>query len=228
MADQDVMKSLDLVDVQTDFDPTIDADLDWDGAIALARAGKRYKMHFVKGVQRRFGAWIAELSRIHAVEHGGISKFASAIGMNYATIRQHRSRYLAAGEKRSYTFQRALPLESESPGPVQKVSDSENVTPVTSEAPKFTDMFDNTERSAAELEPEEEEKTDAGEHQSTAKSQLALVPNQYTHEQISLHARLGHHFAHDLLKWAEGVESIIVTFEDGHDFEFYADDVDIW
>ena len=84
------------------MDLTYDEDTDWKFAVHLAKEAKRLKRYIVAGVEVGFGRYIAELSTLAAVEDGGIAKFAKAIGMNYATMRQHRSRYLASGSKRRY------------------------------------------------------------------------------------------------------------------------------
>lgn len=83
-------------------DLSYDEDIGWDDAVAKAKEVKAAKVAIVEGMEVGFGRYIAELSTVHAVTHGGISKFATAIGMNYATMKSHRSRYLEAGQKRRW------------------------------------------------------------------------------------------------------------------------------
>lgn len=110
-------------------------DLDFAGAVRKAKSAKRLKSAMVKGVYRGMGRYIAELSTLASVEHGGIAKFAKAIGMNYVTLKTHRSRYLDSGQKRRY---------------VKKVTPA--TIPEIIEQPVFTDMFDGSTRAATELE----------------------------------------------------------------------------
>ena len=79
-----------------------DKEISWDGAVEKGKEAKRFKMAIVDGVEVGFGRYIAELSTVASVERGSISKFAIEIGMNYATLKRHRSRYLEAGQKRKY------------------------------------------------------------------------------------------------------------------------------
>jgi len=83
-------------------DLTYDEEIDWDRAISLAKKAKALKRELTYGIEIGFGRYIAELSTVAAVEHGGIAKFAKSIGMNYSTIKKHRSRYLESGRKRRY------------------------------------------------------------------------------------------------------------------------------
>lgn len=88
------------------LDLTYDEDISFDGAVLKAKRAKELKQAMVRGIEVGFGRYIAELSTVASVEHGGIAKFAKQIGMNYATMKKHRSRYLEAGQKRKYVRKR--------------------------------------------------------------------------------------------------------------------------
>ena len=122
-------------------------DLDFAGAVRKAKSAKRLKSAMVKGVYRGMGRYIAELSTLASVEHGGIAKFAKAIGMNYVTLKTHRSRYLDSGQKRRY-------VKKVTPATIPEVIEQpvEEAEVVDDKPPAFTDMFDGSTRTATELE----------------------------------------------------------------------------
>lgn len=94
------------IDMQGHSLPVVDLEyeeeISFGLAVLKATEAKRFKKAVINGVEVGFGRYIAELSTVESVEHGGIAKFAKAIGMNYATLKKHRSRYLEAGQKRKY------------------------------------------------------------------------------------------------------------------------------
>ena len=122
-------------------------DLDFAGAVRKAKSAKRLKSAMVKGVYRGMGRYIAELSTLASVEHGGIAKFAKAIGMNYVTLKTHRSRYLDSGQKRRY-------VKKVTPATIPEIIEQpvEEAEVVDDKPPAFSDMFDGSKRTATELE----------------------------------------------------------------------------
>ena len=129
------------------IDLTYREDLDFAGAVAKAKAAKSLKAAMVKGVLKGMGRYIAELSTLASVKYGGIAKFAKAIGMNYVTLKTHRSRYLDSGQKRRYVKKVTpvtIPEAIEQPVEEAEVVDDKPL--------EFTDMFDGSKRTATELE----------------------------------------------------------------------------
>ena len=176
-------------------------DLDFAGAVRKAKSAKRLKSAMVKGVYRGMGRYIAELSTLASVEHGGIAKFAKAIGMNYVTLKTHRSRYLDSGQKRRYV-KKVTPVTI--PEVIEQPAEEAEV--VDDKPPAFTDMFDGSTRTATELEVVEpyEPPPSRVERKRTAVKRViqGMAPRGLS----------------------RGVRSVTVIWEDGDAWNWYPDD----
>ncbi|MYC72004.1 MAG: hypothetical protein F4X17_14960 [Gemmatimonadetes bacterium] len=96
-----------------------DADIGFDDAVAKAKLAAVQRDDLKVAVTDNYHAYIAELSTVAAVEHGGISEFAKAAGLNYGRVKTWRHRHLPPGMKRKWQRKVAtetlpLPLAAES------------------------------------------------------------------------------------------------------------------
>ena len=142
----------------TPFDePYIDLgyteDISFDDAVDKAREAMQLKRGLMSALHKSCRAYIAELSTVHAVEHGGVAKFAKQVGLNYSNLRVWRSRYLPSDQKRRYLKAQVVEVATVTIGPE---TDAPLETPSMFDEAVFVDMFDGRARSVSELEPVEE------------------------------------------------------------------------
>ena len=128
-------------------------DISFDDAVSKAQAAKGVKSELVRGLHSSYRRYIAELSTCHAVERGGVAKFAKAAGLNYDNLRIWRSRYLPADQKRRYQriASDATILAEEAIAEEQ----AEEPVPVMPQEAFYTDMFDGKRRDIHDTEPDE-------------------------------------------------------------------------
>lgn len=123
----------------------------WGELVSAAIKATDMRHRIEETIKTTYGDYIARLTMASAVKRGGIKEFCEEAGLNYGTVKNWRSQYLTAEQKREYKLKEPEP----EPEPETIVIIDDNSADESE--PEFEDMFDGSTRKASELVEDEQE-----------------------------------------------------------------------